>query len=54
MIYATRWVLMDNSKVEQELDFTFRPIEESMTDCIRWLCQAGHITPRQAGKVVQS
>ena len=53
MIYATRWVVMDNSKVEQELDFTFRPIEESMTDCIRWLCQAGHITPRQAGKVVQ-
>ena len=52
MNYATRWVTMDNSKVEKELDFEFRPIQESMTDCIAWLYEAGHITARQAGKVV--
>jgi len=52
MTYATRWVKMDNSKVEQELNFEFRPIEESMTDCIAWLYEAGHISAKQAGKVV--
>jgi hypothetical protein len=45
---------MDNSKVERELDFEFRPIEDSMRDCIRWLCEAGHITPEQAGRVVDA
>ena len=49
MIYATRWVEMDNSLVERELDFEFRPVEETMADCIRWLCAAGHITQEQAG-----
>jgi nucleoside-diphosphate-sugar epimerase len=29
MVYATNWVKMDNSKVERELDFEFRPIEDS-------------------------
>ena len=52
MVYATNWVVMDNSKVERELGFTFRPVEESFADCIRWLCAAGHITRRQAGKAV--
>jgi nucleoside-diphosphate-sugar epimerase len=52
MIYATNWVVMDNGKVERDLGFTFRPLEESLTDCIRWLYQAGHITRRQAGKAV--
>jgi nucleoside-diphosphate-sugar epimerase len=54
MVYATNWVKMDNSKVERELDFEFRPIEDSMRDCIRWLCEAGHITPEQAGRVVDA
>lgn len=50
-IYATKWVKMDNSKVERELDFEFRPVEQSMADCIRWLYEAGHITQEQAGKI---
>jgi nucleoside-diphosphate-sugar epimerase len=54
MVYATNWVKMDNSKVERELDFEFRPIEDSMRDCIRWLCEAGHITPEQAGRVADA
>ena len=51
MIYATNWVPMDNGKVERELGFSFRPLEESMADCIRWLCEAGYVTEEQAGKV---
>lgn len=49
MIYATNWVVMDNTKVERELGFEFRPVEESMADCIRWLYSAGHVTEEQAG-----
>ena len=51
MNYATNWVVMDNSKVERELDFEFRPIQESLRDCIRWLWAEGHITAKQAGKI---
>lgn len=51
MIYATNWVVMDNSKVQRELDFEFRPLAESMADCIRWLYRAGHITAEQAGRL---
>ena len=51
MVYATNWVVMDNGKVERELGFTFRPIEESFSDCIRWLYAEGHITRRQAGNL---
>lgn len=53
MTYATNWVVMDNSKVERELGFEFRPVEESMADCIQWLYSAGHITAEQAGKLAQ-
>ena len=49
MEYATNWVQLDNSKVEKSLDFTFRPVEESMKDTVIWLYQAGHIGRRQAG-----
>ena len=53
MLYATNWVEMDNGKVERDLGFAFRPIEETFADCIRWLYLAGHITRKQAGKVVE-
>lgn len=49
MEYATNWVKLDNSKVEDVLDFEFRPVEETMEDTIVWLCEAGHITDKQAG-----
>ena len=54
MNYATNWVVMDNSKVERELDFEFRPVEQSMADCIRWLYEAGHITEEQAGRLADA
>jgi nucleoside-diphosphate-sugar epimerase len=54
MSYATQWVVMDNSRVQSDLDFSFRPLRKSMADTIRWLHSAGHITPRQAGKLADN
>ena len=51
MIYATQWVQLDNAMVEQDLDFAFRPLEESMSDAIKWLHRSGHISAEQAGKL---
>jgi nucleoside-diphosphate-sugar epimerase len=51
MGYATQWVVMDNGKVERDLGFEFRPIEQSLADTISWLYRAGHITAKQAGKL---
>lgn len=53
MEYATNWVKLDNSKVEEVLDFEFRPVEESMHDTVRWLYEADHISAKQAGKVAE-
>jgi nucleoside-diphosphate-sugar epimerase len=53
MEYATNWVLLDNSKVENLLDFEFRPVEVSMRDTIRWLYSAGHINRKQAGVLAE-
>ncbi len=49
MVYATKWVPMDSSETEQQLDFSFRPLDESLSDTIRWLLEEGHITKKQAG-----
>ena len=49
MTYATQWVQLDSSRVESELGFTFRPLEQSLIDTIQWLCRAGHISAAQAG-----
>ena len=54
MGYATNWVPMDNSRVEQELNFSFRPVEQTMTDTVNWLNRAGHITGKQAGKLARA
>lgn len=53
MEYATRWVPLDNSRVETELGFSFRPLEESLRDTIGWLLQQGLISRRQAGRAAR-
>lgn len=53
MVYATKWVEMDNRQVEQGLNFNFRPLAESLADTIQWLHQAGHITDEQAGIIAR-
>jgi nucleoside-diphosphate-sugar epimerase len=52
--YATQWVQLDNTRIETELDFEFRPVRETLADSIRWLYQAGHITADQAGKLAEA
>ena len=49
MEYATHWVKLDNSKVEDVLDFELRPLTDTMEDTVTWLYQAGHISQKQAG-----
>jgi nucleoside-diphosphate-sugar epimerase len=51
MVYATRWVQLDSSRVEKELDYRFRPIEQSLADAITGLYRAGHISAAQAGRL---
>jgi hypothetical protein len=48
--YATRWVPLDDSRVERELGFQFRPLEASFAASISWLYKTGHISARQAGR----
>jgi hypothetical protein len=50
-VYATQWVKMDSSKAERDLGLTFRPVDESLADAIRWLLEAGHISARLAGRL---
>lgn len=51
--YASNWVMMDSSRVQQELDFDFRPVDETLIDSIRWLQQAGHLGAEEAGELAQ-
>jgi len=53
MDYATRWVPMSNDLVEQALDISFCPVQDSLRAAIRWLHAAGHITARQAGAALE-
>ena len=41
----------DDARARAELDFEPRPIEETFADTVRWLVAAGHVTPRQAGRL---
>ena len=52
MVYATNWVVMDDSKATQDLDLVFRPVRDSLVDSIRSLVAAGHVTEAQAGKII--
>lgn len=54
MVYATRWVSMDDGRAERELGLVFRPLEESLQDAIRSLVIAGEVTPEQAGDILKA
>ncbi|MFK7977522.1 MAG: SDR family NAD(P)-dependent oxidoreductase [Halioglobus sp.] len=49
MVYATKWVKMDNSAAEKDLKLKFRPFEDSLVEAIGWLEQENYITRDQAG-----
>lgn len=68
--YATGWSLLphavegsrliaadtrvDHSATVDELGIRGRPLEESMRDTVRWLAEVGHISPRAAGRCLES
>lgn len=41
----------NDARVREDLGVTFRPIEETFADTVRWLLDAGHVNPRQAGRL---
>jgi dihydroflavonol-4-reductase len=49
MVYATKWVKLDNRKTARDLDISFRPFEDSLIETIRWLEQENYITRDKAG-----
>ena len=42
----------DPSATVTTLGISGRPLKESLRDTIRWLVEAGHLTPKQAGRVL--
>ena len=42
----------DDSISEKELGFHARPLKETLTDQVRWMQDAGHISDKQAGKML--
>ena len=49
--YATEWVYADDSKVREELNISYRPLEETMKDTVVWLAKAGHIKAKWAENI---
>ena len=41
----------DDSKTRDELRLEPRPLRETFADTVHWLAEAGHLTPRQAGRL---
>ena len=41
--YASQWVFVDDRKVREELDITYRPLQQSLTDAISWLVKSENI-----------
>lgn len=48
MVYGAK---VDASAVERDLGVRFRPPAETLTDTYRWLADAGHVSPKKAGKL---
>ena len=52
--YATRWVYADDRKVREALNYSYRSLDETMTDTIEWLAESGHIGSYWAAKLPHS
>jgi dihydroflavonol-4-reductase len=44
----------DDSDARADLGFAPRPVRETLADTVAWLYRAGHLSPRQAGKLASS
>ena len=41
--FATEWVYANDEKVRRELGITYRPLEDTLRDTVKWLADEGHI-----------
>ncbi len=51
MLFATRWPTADGAPAEKDLGIRFRDVDETLADTYRWMCDAGHLKPRQIGQL---
>ena len=49
--FMTQWVAADSARVQRHTGLGFRPANDTLTDTLRWLVQAGHMDARFAGKL---
>ncbi len=45
---------MDDSITRKEFGIEPRPLEQTFADTIRWMVEAGHLSPRLAGKLAEN
>lgn len=54
MVYVTALSsTMDDSITRKEFGIEPRPLEQTFADTIRWMVEAGHLSPRLAGKLAE-
>lgn len=51
-MYGTQWVYVDDRKVRSALKVSYRPLEETLADTIRWMADSGHIEKYWAQKLI--
>ncbi|MBW2268087.1 MAG: NAD-dependent epimerase/dehydratase family protein [Deltaproteobacteria bacterium] len=53
MEYASRWPGADSSQTLAEFGVSFRPLEETFEDTLRWLHEAGHLSSKRIGRLAR-
>lgn len=51
MEYATQWPGASGERAARELGVSFRSARETYADTVRWMYDAGHLSPRHVGKL---
>lgn len=51
MEFATRWPTADGEPARREFGLAYRGLEETLRDTFRWMAAAGHLQPRQIGRL---
>jgi dihydroflavonol-4-reductase len=47
----TQWAPADSSRFVARSGLGFRPAEATFSDTIRWMVEAGHLSPKKAGRL---
>ena len=49
--FATEWVYADDSKIREALNITYRPVEDTLRDTVKWLVDEGHAPAKWAENI---